>query len=76
MTTLIEELSQRARTLSPEDRARLADELLASLDYESDPEAEALWEKEIGRRVEEIKRGRAKLIPADDVFAETAQIYK
>ena len=76
MTTLIEELSQRARTLSPEDRARLADELLASLDDESDPEAEALWEKEIGRRVEEIKSGRAKLISADEVFAETAQIYK
>ena len=76
MTTLVEELSQRARALSPEDRARLADELLATLDDESDPEAEALWEKEIGRRVEEIKSGRAKLVSADEVFAETALIYK
>ena len=76
MTTLVEELSQRARTLSSEDRARLADELLASLDDESDPEAEALWEKEIGRRVAEIRSGTAKLVPADEVFAETARIYK
>ncbi len=76
MTTLVEELAQRARTLSPEDRARLADELLASLDDESEPETEALWEKEIGRRVSEITSGKAKLIPADEVFAETARIYK
>lgn len=76
MTTLVEELSQRARALSPEDRARLADELLASLDEETGPETEQAWEQEIGRRVEEIKSGKAKLIPADQVFAETARIYK
>ena len=76
MTTLVEELSERARSLSPEDRARLADELLASLDEEGDPDTEAAWEKEIGRRVEEIKSGKAKLISADQVFAETARIYK
>jgi putative addiction module component (TIGR02574 family) len=76
MTTLVDELSQRARALSPEDRARLADELLASLDEQADHDAEAVWEKEIGRRVDEIKSGKAKLFPADEVFAETARIYK
>lgn len=76
MTTLVEELSQRARALSPEDRARLAEELLASLDQGPDPESEAAWEEEIGRRVDEITSGRAKLISAEEVFAETARIYK
>jgi putative addiction module component (TIGR02574 family) len=76
MTTLVEELSQRARALSPEDRARLAEELLASLEEQVDPDAEAAWELEIGRRVEEIKSGKAKLISAEEVFAETARIYK
>jgi putative addiction module component (TIGR02574 family) len=76
MTTLVDELSQRARALSPEDRARLADELLASLDEQADHDAEAVWEKEIGRRVDEIKSGKAKLFSADEVFAETARIYK
>ena len=76
MTALVDELSQRARTLSPEDRARLADELLASLDEDSSPDTEQAWEQEIGRRVEEIRSGKAKLIPADQVFAETARIYK
>jgi putative addiction module component (TIGR02574 family) len=76
MTTLVEELSQRARALSPEDRARLAEELLASLEEQVDPDSEAAWELEIGRRVEEIKSGKAKLISAEEVFAETARIYK
>jgi len=31
---------------------------------------------EIARRVEAIKSGKARLIPADEVFAETARIYK
>ena len=76
MTALVDEISQRARALSPEDRARLADELLASLDEDSSPDTEQAWEQEIGRRVEEIRSGKAKLIPADQVFAETARIYK
>ena len=76
MTSPVEDLVQRARALSLQDRARLAEELLASLDEESDSEAEAAWEQEIGRRVEDIKAGRAILIPAEQVFAETARIYK
>ena len=75
MTTLVEELSERARALSPEDRARLANVLLASLDEETGPETEQAWEQEIGCRVQEIKSGKATLIPADQVFAETARIY-
>ncbi len=76
MTTLVEELSRRARALSPEDRALLAEQLLASLDEESDHNAETAWEQEIGRRVEEIRGGTARLVPAEQVFAETARIYK
>ncbi len=78
MTTLVEELSQKARTLSPEDRARLAEDLLASLEDGSAPdsEVEAAWEHEIRQRVEEVKSGTAKLIPAEDVYAETRHIYQ
>jgi putative addiction module component (TIGR02574 family) len=75
VSTLVEELSQRALALSPEDRARLAEELLASLDDEVDADSDVAWEDEIGRRVDDIKAGRAKLIPAEEVFAETARIY-
>ena len=76
MTTLVEELSARARTLSPEDRARLAEELLESLQEESDADAEAAWEREIERRVAEIETGAVKLIAAEDIHAEARRLIR
>lgn len=76
MNSLIEELSVRARALPPEDRARLAEELLASLQDDPESEADAAWDLEILRRVEQVKSGTAKLIAAEDVHAEARQIYR
>ena len=76
MPTLIEELSERARALSPEDRARLAENLLESLPAESESEAEAAWDREIARRVEQVKAGTARLFAAEDVHAEARRIYE
>lgn len=76
MNALIEELSVRARALPPEDRARLAEELLASLQDDPESEADAAWDLEILRRVEQVKSGTAKLIAAEDVHAEARQIYR
>lgn len=76
MPTLVEELSARAKTLPPEDRARLAEELLDSLQEASDADAEAAWEREIERRVAEIESGMVKLIPAEDVHAEARRLIR
>lgn len=69
MSDLVKELSQRAHELVPEDRARLAEELLASLEDDVDPEVDVAWEEEIRKRIAEVESGTAKLIPADEVFA-------
>ena len=78
MAMLVEELSQQARTLSPHDRARLAEDLLASLDGVSapEPDTEAAWTLEIQRRVDEVNNGTAKLVAAEDVYAETGRLYR
>jgi putative addiction module component (TIGR02574 family) len=78
MSTLVEELSAKARALSAEDRARLAEDLLASLEQspESSTTAEAPWDQEIQRRVEDVKSGTAKLVPAEEVYAETRRLYR
>lgn len=70
MPTLVEELTARAKALSPEDRALLAEELLDSLQAAPDADAEAAWEREIERRVSEIESGTVALVPADDLHAE------
>jgi putative addiction module component (TIGR02574 family) len=75
MSDLVEELSRKARALPPEERVRLAEELLATV-QEVDPEVEAAWDEEIKRRVAEIDSGKAKLIPAEEVFAEVRRLIK
>ena len=76
MTTLVEELSARAKSLPPEDRARLAEELLESLEESPASEVEAAWDQEIERRVAEIEAGTAKLTPAQDVHAEARRLLR
>ena len=75
MSTLIEELSARAKTLPVEDRARLAEELLDSLQDEPDTEAGGAWDREIERRVAEIESG-ANLISAEEVHAEARRLIR
>lgn len=76
MSTLVEELSARAKTLPPEDRAWLAEELLDSLQELPDAGAEAAWELEIERRVAEIESGSATLIPAEEVHAQARRLIR
>lgn len=70
MSDLVIELSQQAQTLTLPDRARLAELLLDSIHPSSNTEAEAAWDVELLRRIDEIDQGVAKLIPADEVFAQ------
>ncbi len=75
MPSLVEELSQKAQALPPAERVRLAEELLATV-QEMDLEVEAAWDEEIQRRIAEIDSGAAKLVPADEVFAEVRRLLK
>lgn len=74
MSTLRDEPSKKALALSVEERARLAQELLESVERDADPDVEAAWEVEIARRIAECERGQAKLIPAGEVFAEARRV--
>ena len=73
MTDLIEELSSKARKLPAADRVRLAEELLATV-HETDDEVEMAWDEEIRRRIADIDAGTAKLIPAEEVFAQVRRL--
>jgi putative addiction module component (TIGR02574 family) len=74
-TTLVEELSRRARDLSPEERVQLAEEILATV-HEVDEGVDAAWDAEIKRRMAEVENGTAKLIPAEEVFARLRRLPK
>lgn len=71
MPATYDTLVQDALELSPQDRARLAQTLLHSLDENSvdDPlEVERAWREEIERRMADVRAGNVTGIPADEVF--------
>jgi len=69
MSTVLDELKQKATQLSESERAELALSLIESLDGEADAGIDEAWQAEIDRRVAEIDRGDVQLIPGDEVFA-------
>lgn len=58
---------EQALGLSIPQRAEVAAELLASLDGEPEPDAEAAWAAEIERRIQRIRSGQAKGRPWAEV---------
>lgn len=62
------ELEFKALKLPRKERARLAERLIASLDQDSDPDAEKLWLEEAERRLDELESGKAVGIPAAEVL--------
>jgi len=62
------EVRNAALSMTAEERAKLAEDLLASLDGPERSEVDAAWADEIERRIDEMESGKVKGIPADEVF--------
>ena len=60
-----ERVIAEALRLPLHERARLAEELITSLD--EDAELEAAWLEEVERRREEVASGKVQLVDADEV---------
>ena len=67
MSTTLETLQAEVLRLSPKDRARLLDRLIASLD--ADSEAEAAWDAVADGREQEIESGAVQAVPLDAAIA-------
>jgi len=70
MTT--KEILSEAMGLSVGERARLAHELLLSLE-DSEPSVDEAWREEIVRRSREVAEGRVELVDWETVEAELLQ---
>jgi putative addiction module component (TIGR02574 family) len=62
-----EELIAEISDLPVEQRARIADQILQTLNA-PDPDIEASWIQEVEERAEEYEKGKVELIPASEVF--------
>ncbi len=76
MPDTLEESQSRVRSLSPEERAKLADFLLDSLRDVPLAEIEQAWEREIEERVAAFERDDQPTISAESVFAEARRLAR
>lgn len=67
MTT--RELLEQALTLKPEDRFKLVDGILRSLD-EPDLKLDEIWAEEAEKRLKAYREGKLESIPMEDVFQQ------
>ncbi|MBF5054633.1 addiction module component CHP02574 family protein [Alcanivorax venustensis ISO4] len=69
MGTDPEALRDAALALSDAERAKLARDLIASLDGPADDDVAEAWDIELCRRINEIEAGQAQLLDVEEVLA-------
>ena len=75
MAASFKEIEQQARALVAEERAKLAETLLESLQTPLS-EIETAWAQEIEERVAAFDRGETQAYAAEDVFAEARRLTR
>ncbi|MBT9591545.1 MAG: addiction module protein [Thiobacillus sp.] len=76
MSASLADVEKQARRLTPDERARLAEVLLESIQDNFISEIEAAWQLEIENRVASYERGENQTFPAEEVFAEAKRITR
>lgn len=74
MSSTLQALEAAALLLPSEQRAKLAERLIASLDR--DPEIEEAWAEEIKRRIADLEAGLVDSIPAKQALEEARALLK
>lgn len=69
-------IEREALGLTPANRAKLAYELLESLDALSPAEIDELWLDEAERRLKDLDEGRTQLVPAEEVYRKARALLK
>ena len=70
MAPKLAQITEEALRLSQAEQLRLARTLLERSEASGEPDADALWEEEIERRIQAIDAGLAKGRPFADVVEE------
>jgi len=74
MPMTIEQIVAESRQLPPEQLATLLDRLTMELHEAPDPATDQLWADEAARRLDEIRSGKVKAIPGEQVMDRARKI--
>jgi putative addiction module component (TIGR02574 family) len=72
----IEQLAEELLSLPSASRALLADKLVESLEFDTDPAIQAAWTTEAKRRCDEIRSGSVEAIPGDEAMAQVRRLLE
>lgn len=75
MTPQVSKVLEKALMLSTQERGKLIDRLIESLDEGPEEAVEEAWAEEIMRRVDDIRAGKVKTIPGEQVLRELAKEF-
>ena len=76
MTIALKELTNKVLSLPVQERAELAHSLIQSIDSDAEQDVSSAWDVELEKRVSEIREGKVKGIPAEEVFAKLMEKYR
>lgn len=72
----IEQLTQELLSLPSLSRALLAEKLVESLEFDTDPTIQAAWVTEAKRRRDEIQNGTVQPISGEEALAQVRQLLE
>ncbi len=76
MHDTVAELAAKGAALAPQERSRLIDLLLVSLDERPLGEVEAAWDEEVVRRLDAHDCGETQSIDGEEVLAEARRLAR
>ncbi|MGV0026229.1 addiction module protein [Phormidesmis priestleyi] len=72
----IDELTEEVLSLPSASRALLAEKLVESLEFDTDPAIQAAWTSEAKRRRDEVRNGSVQTIVGEDALAQVRQLLE
>jgi Putative addiction module component len=72
----IEQLTKEILSLPSISRALLAETLVESLEFDTDPTLQATWIAEAERRRDEVRNGSVQTIPGAEALAQARRILQ
>lgn len=70
----IEKLVEQLLALPSASRALLAEKLVESLEFDTDPTIQAAWITEAKKRRDEVRSGSVQLIPGEEALAQVRRL--
>ncbi|WP_066380248.1 MULTISPECIES: addiction module protein [unclassified Anabaena] len=72
----IEQLTEEILSLPSASRALLAEKIVESLEFDTDPTIQAAWNTEAKKRRDEIRSGCVEPIPGDEALAQVRRLLE